>query len=33
MLLRRAMLRMNPILASRLFCYHCGALARPSSLA
>lgn len=33
MLLRRAMLRMNPILASRLFCYHCGALARPASLA
>jgi SAM-dependent methyltransferase len=28
MAVRRAMLRVSPVLASRLFCYHCGALAR-----
>jgi SAM-dependent methyltransferase len=31
MLLRRWLLQINPILASRFFCYHCGALARPTA--
>lgn len=29
--LRRALLRVNPILASRVFCYHCGAPVRPTA--
>lgn len=31
MTVRRALLRANPILASRVFCFHCGALVRPAS--
>lgn len=30
MTIRRALLRLSPLLAARLFCYHCGALASPS---
>jgi predicted TPR repeat methyltransferase len=30
MAIRRAFLRISPLLAARLFCYHCGALAAPA---
>ncbi len=33
MALRRGLLKLNPILASRIFCYHCGALCRAVGVA